>query len=367
MDYGDAVLLPGFVNVHTHLELHGFRGQLPETEFFTWIQLMRAIRESTPQETYDEGAPEGLRETWRCGTTTVADTGTSGATVRALAELGGRGVYYQEAIGPDPRQCDEGFEQLAGAVERLREEASDDVAVGVSPHAPYTVSPQLLERVIAYARSEQLPLASHLAESVAEAEFVSRGSGPFAESRHSRGIPMPPVARSPVEYAERAGLLGSDFLAIHMVRADAEDVAILAQSGGAVAVCPRSNLRHGHGNAPLKSLLDAGLRVGLGTDSVASVESLDLLAEARAARGLAGLAAEDAIRLLTIGGARALGMESDIGSLEVGKWADLVVLRLGRREGAVVSDLAGRLLGAEPESIVSTYVGGRRVYHESDA
>lgn len=367
VDYADVVVLPGFVNAHTHLELHNFRGQLPEAEFFTWMQLMRAIRQTTPRETYDEGAPEGLREAWRCGATTVADTGTSGATVRAVATLGGRGIYYQEAIGPDPAGCEEAFVELTRTVQRLQDEAPAGVAIGVSPHAPYTVSPELLERTVAFARSEKLPLASHLAESSAEAEFVSRGSGPFAESRHSRGIPLPPVARSPVEYAARAGLLGPDFLAIHAVRADTADVETLAQSGCAVAVCPRSNLRHGHGNPPLRVLLEAGLRVGLGTDSVASVESLDLLAEARAAKGLAGLTAEEALRLLTVDGARALGMESQIGSLEVGKWADLVAVQLDPESGTRPTDVAARLLACDPSSIVSTYVGGRRVHPHADA
>lgn len=371
VNHGDAVLLPGFVNTHTHLELHGFRGQLPDAEFFTWIQLMRAIRQTTPRETYEEGAPEGLREAWRCGTTTVADTGTSGATVRAFARLGGRGIYYQEAIGPDPKGCDEAFAQLTRTVRRLRDEAPEGVAIGVSPHAPYTVSPELLERTVAFARSDRLPLAGHLAESSAEAEFLTRGAGPFAESWHARGIPLPAAARSPVEYAARAGLLGSDFLAIHAVGADVADVELLAQSGSAVAVCPRSNLRHGHGNPPLKVLLEAGLRVGLGTDSVASVESLDLLAEARAARGLAGLTAEGALRLLTIDGARALGMDSEIGSLEVGKWADMVVLRIaglaGTAAAVATADLPDRLLAADPSRIVCTYVGGRRAHPHSDS
>jgi 5-methylthioadenosine/S-adenosylhomocysteine deaminase len=364
VDYADVALLPGFINTHTHLELHGFRGQLPEAEFFTWMQLMRAIRETTPQE---EGAPEGLRETWRCGTTTVADTGTSGATVRAVATLGGRGIYYQEAIGPDPARCEEAFAELTRTVQRLQDEAPASAAIGVSPHAPYTVSPELLERAVAFARAEKLPLASHLAESSAEAEFVSRGSGPFAESRHSRGIPMPPAARSPVEYAARAGLLGPDFLAIHAVRTDPDDVATLAESGCAVAVCPRSNLRHGHGNPPLRALLEAGLRVGLGTDSVASVESLDLLAEARAAKGLAGLTAEEALRLLTVDGARSLGMESEIGSLEVGKWADFVAVKLDPGGGTQPTDVAARVLASDPSSIVATYVGGRRVHPHADA
>ncbi len=361
--YAATVLLPGFVNAHTHLELHGFRGQLPEPDFYAWIQHMRVIRQTTPEETYLDGAREGVREAWRCGTTTVADTGTSGATLRALAELGGHGVYYQEVAGPDPAVCDDSCAELARMVERLTGEAPAGVTVGVSPHAPYTVSPELLRRAVAFARSLGLPLATHVAESPAEAEFVSRAAGPFAESWRSRGIPLPATARSAVAYAARAGLLGPDFLAVHAVQADAEDIGILAQAGSAVAVCPRSNRRHGHGDPPLGALLRAGVRVGLGTDSVVSVESLDLLAEGRAAQGVAGLSGAAVLRLLTIGGARALGMESEVGSLEVGKWADLVALRLDGIGGSVgATDLADRLLNADPSSIVSTYVGGRCVY-----
>ena len=363
VDYPDALLLPGLINVHTHLELHGLRGQVEETDFFSWIQHMRRLRETAGADDYREGARAGLKECWSFGVTTVADTGTSGATVEAIAELGGRGVYYQEALGSDRRGAARAFAEVMKSVGRLLEEAPAAVAIGVSPHAPYTVAPELLVRAVGYALERGLPLAMHLAESSAEVEFVTAGRGAFARDWRERGIPLPRPARSPVAYAAAAGVLGPDLLAIHAVQTDPEDVALLAEADAAVAACPRSNRRHGHGDPPLAELLGAGVRVGLGTDSAASVPDLDLLAEARAARELAGLAAEEAVRLATLGGARALGMEAEVGSLEAGKWADFCVLPL--EAGAIrdVGEVAGSVLEHRGECL-ATWVAGRQVHPE---
>ena len=363
VDYPDALVLPGLINVHTHLELHGLRGQVEEADFFSWIQHMRRLREAAGAADYLEGARAGLRECWSFGVTTVADTGTSGATVEAFAELGGRGVYYQEALGPDRRGAARAFAEMTKSVHRLLEEAPAGVAIGVSPHAPYTVAPELLARAVGYALERGLPLAMHLAESSAEVEFVTAGRGAFADNWRERGIPLPRPARSPVAYAEAAGVLGPDLLAIHAVQADPEDVALLAEADTAVAACPRSNRRHGHGDPPLAELLGAGVRAGLGTDSAASVPDLDLLAEARAARELAGLAAEEAVRLATLGGARALGMEAELGSLEAGKWADFCVLPLEAGGARDAGEVAGSVL-EHREDCLATWVAGRQVHPE---
>ena len=363
VDYPDALVLPGLINVHTHLELHGLRGQVEEADFFSWIQHMRRVRETAGADDYLEGARAGLRECWSFGVTTVADTGTSGATVEAFAELGGRGVYYQEALGPDRRGAARAFAEMTKSVHRLLEEAPAGVAIGVSPHAPYTVAPELLARAVGYALERGLPLAMHLAESSAEVEFVTAGRGAFADNWRERGIPLPRPARSPVAYAEVVGVLGPDLLAIHAVQADPEDVALLAEADTAVAACPRSNRRHGHGDPPLAELLGAGVRAGLGTDSAASVPDLDLLAEARAARELAGLAAEEAVRLATLGGARALGMEAELGSLEAGKWADFCVLPLEAGGARDAGEVAGSVL-EHREDCLATWVAGRQVHPE---
>jgi 5-methylthioadenosine/S-adenosylhomocysteine deaminase len=363
--YPGCAVLPGLVNLHTHLELQEFRGAVAESDFPSWIRHMRRIRETAGGDAYVRGARAGLEESWRYGTTTVADTGISGATVRALAELGGRGVYFQEVLGPDTRTADQRFRALVAEVEELRRMAPAWCAVGISPHAPYTVSPALLELVVAYARERGLALASHIAESAAETAFVVRGEGPFAESWTGRGFPLPAPAPSAVQYAERMGLLGRDLLAIHVVEADEDDIALLARTGSAVALCPRSNRRHGHGDPPLRQLRAAGVRLGLGTDSAASVDSLDPLAEARAARELGGLSAERALRLVTTDAAEAIGMARDIGALEPGTWADFCVLDLEPGGAGTLQALPERLLAAPSCPVVATWVAGRQLHGRS--
>jgi 5-methylthioadenosine/S-adenosylhomocysteine deaminase len=364
--YPRALLLPGFVNVHTHLELHHLRGGVPEADFVDWLQHIRRVKERSDEAAYLEAALEGVREAWRYGTTTVADTGTSGATVRALAQLGGRGIYYHEVIAPHPLQARTAYRRLAAAVERLVREASPSVRIGVSPHAPYTVAPRLVTRVARFARAHGLPVAAHVAESRAESQFITAGSGPFAQLWRSRFIPLPGGARSPVAYCDRLDLLGTDFLAIHVVQTDAEDAATLARRGCAAAICVRSNARHGHGTPPVRRLWDAGVRLGLGTDSVASVADLDLLAEARAVRALADLTAEQTVQLLTFEGAEALGMAHRVGSLDVGKWADLCVLRAPAASDDPAGSIEAILATGSP-GIVATYVAGRRVHRAGRA
>ncbi len=362
LEYPTAALLPGFINAHTHLELTGLRGQVPEPDFYQWIQHIRRAKEETSAESYLAWAREGVREAWRHGTTTVAETGTSGAVVRALTELGGAGVVYHEAIHPDPGRAEATMAAVRETVERLRGEAGPRVAIGVSPHAPYTVSRPLYRQVAEYARAEGLPLAGHIAESPAEVEFVRAQAGPFAEAWRGRGIPLDPPAASPVRLLADLGVLGPDFLAIHAVQTDQADLDALAAAGSPVVVCPRSNARHGHGAPPLGRYAARGLRLALGTDSVASVGTLDLLAEAREARVLAGRSAVAAVTLLTLDGARALGLEGGVGSLEPGKWADLVVLHLDRPIPTLPDMLAEAILLARAEDILATFVAGRPVY-----
>jgi 5-methylthioadenosine/S-adenosylhomocysteine deaminase len=241
--------------------------------------------------------------------------------MRALHDLGGRGIVYHETFGPDPAQCAASMEELEAAVRPLRRLATSQLSLGVSPHAPYSVSAPLYEATAAFARREGLPIAVHIAESRAETEFVRDGVGPFATLFGARSIPVEAHHCSPVAYLRQLGVLGRDTLCIHCVQVGADDVEVLRAAGAAVAHCPLSNAAHGHGRSPLALFRKAGVPVGLGTDSVVSVGELNLWAEAQAA----GLRGDAVLRALTIEGARALGWESDIGSLEVGKAADLVV------------------------------------------
>ena len=352
-DLGRVILGPGLVNAHCHLELTVMRGFLEGLAFREWIvRLTTAKRSVLTRDDLLDSARFGIVEGLRAGVTTYADTCDSGVAFDAMLELGVRGIMYQEVFGPDPAQCDASMQELRGKVGRLRGIASDRVRIGVSPHAPYTVSDALFAAVAAYAAAEQLPVAVHVAESAAEHDLVVRGEGAFAAGLRGRGIHVAPRARSPIALLAKAGLVTPASLLVHAVNADADDVALVHAHGAAIAHCPVSNAKLGHGIAPLGQYLDAGIRVGLGSDSVASNNRMDLLDEARAAvlmqsaaqRTVDALSAATAFELATLGGARALGIDADTGSLAVGKCADLAAFSLDGGAGQPVQDPATALV-----------------------
>jgi cytosine/adenosine deaminase-related metal-dependent hydrolase len=321
--FPDAELLPGLVNCHTHLELTQLGGgaKHEEPEFHKWIWHVRTLKDATSAEAFYEAALAGVRECWARGVTCIAETGSTGAVMRAVHDFGGRGIVYHETFGPDPAQCAESMRELEAAVLQLRRLATSQLRLGVSPHAPYSVSAPLYRASAAFARRERLPLAVHIAESQAETDFVRDGAGPFATLFGKRSIPVEAQHRSPVAYLAQLGVLGRDTLCIHCVQVDDGDIELLRTAGAAVAHCPLSNTAHGHGRSPFDRFRKVGVPVGLGTDSVISVGELDLWAEADAA----GLRGDAARRALTIEGARALAWDREIGSLEVGKAADLAL------------------------------------------
>ncbi len=357
--FPNAALLPGLVNAHTHLELTGLASALDEPDFPSWIRRLRALKAERTAEQFVEAAKQGIREGWAAGITTIADTGDTGAVAHALAELGGRGVVYQEVFGPHPAQATESMAALKAAVAVLRPlEVPDRLRIGVSPHAPYTVSGPLFHEVATWAREENLPLALHLAESIEESQLLCDASGGFADAWEKRGIPDPaPLGMSPVAWVDHHMVLADDTLCIHAVRVSASDIAILARRRVGIAHCPLSNRAHRHGNAPLAEFLEAGLRVGVGTDSVLSVGSLDLLAAAREARAIAGLGALDAIALVTWQAAAAIGFLNGVGSLTEGAEADVAVFAMTHDSHDPQEELlSGR------RAVLATFVAGREVY-----
>jgi 5-methylthioadenosine/S-adenosylhomocysteine deaminase len=359
VEFDDAVILPGLINTHTHLELTGFAAQVLEREFAAWVRRLRELKTTRTAAEYIAAAQRGLAECYAAGVTTVADTGDSGAVIRVLSQVGGSGLAYQEVFGPDPSQSEESLSGLQERVRELKSLATGRVRIGVSPHAAYTVSGPLFSAVGGWARAEGLPLAVHVAESRAETQFLLAGSGPFAQAWLARGIPLPPSAGfTPVRWLAEHGVLSEHCLCIHAVQVDPADIRQLADSGAAVAHCPLSNLAHDHGVAPLAALLQAGVRVGLGTDSEVSVGRPDLLAEARAAATQAGLKPETAVELCTLGGARALGLDRETGSLTPGKWGDCAVIRVAGAN----DDPAEMVLHSSAQDVLGTYVGGREVY-----
>ncbi|MES2180272.1 MAG: amidohydrolase family protein [Gemmatimonadota bacterium] len=368
VDLGEALLMPGLVNTHCHLELTAMRGFLDGLAFREWILRLTFARRAvmSPRMLLD-AARLGVEEGLRSGITTFADTGDTGAGFDAMLERGVRGICYREVFGPDPAQCAEAIAGLEARVTEMLTRATALVRVGVSPHAPYTVSDALFRATGAFARTMRLPIAVHIAESDLESALVTEGRGAFATALSARGIETPARARTPIALLDDLGILELHPLLIHCVRVDAEDIAAIQAHDAAVAHCPASNAKLGHGIAPLAALLRASVRVGLGTDSVASNDRMDLLDEARLAALVANarelhhgaVTSASALRLATLGGATALGLENEIGTLDVGKAADLTAFPLPAHRAPVHDPIAAAIFGLAGTQASLTVVAGR--------
>ena len=361
--YPESVILPGFVNAHTHLEYAVYVGFGDGLGFADWIGLHVQRKQRIDLEDMEAIARLGALNCLRSGITTVGDCSFSGAAATACAELGLRGTVYLEVFGETDEPIRERFEPMR---ERIADALSDDVRLGISPHAPYTCTIELYRACAELG----LPIATHLAESESETEFLRTGGGAwqsFAE------MLVPPLGTTGIRAFAEAGLLDSNVLAAHCVKADEEEIALLAEHDVAVAHCPRSNAVLGCGVAPLHELREAGIRVCIATDSPASTPSFDMFDEMRAAvfgaRAREGrpdaLTGADALELATLGGARALGLEDSLGSLLPGKRADLTVLSLADTAFIPWEDpVTSAVLGGSPHGVVATLVSGQPRYEK---
>ncbi len=378
-DFGEAVILPGFVNCHTHLELTAMRGFLEpeEGDFFAWLRRVTISRgEHMSAEDLYTSAAWGAVEAARAGVTSVGDASDSGAPVmRALRDAGLRGVVYQEAFGPDAATAAAQFDAARAKIDALRGEETPLVTLGLSPHAPYSVSQPLLEMLVRFAVDERLPLMMHAAESEAEQSLMTEGGGIFAAAYALRSFAFDSPRTTTVRYLARLGVLDKLLLA-HCVRVDEGDVELLKRHGARVAHCPKSNAKLGHGRAPLAAMLGAGVKVGLGSDSVASNNTCDLLEEARfavlASRAACetvadgrALDASDAVRMMTRGGAEAMNLEHVTGALHEDLEADLVAVRLDAAHVTPAYDPAAALVfSASGRDVLLTVVAGREVFRD---
>lgn len=376
IDHGEAALLPGLINVHTHLELTALRGQVEDPLFQPWIvSLVTRKSQLTPAELL-ASARLGCAEAIRAGVTTVADTADASGTLVAIAESGLRGILFQECFGPDPAQAEASLEQLVLKLDAHRaylaaSPCGDRVRLGISPHAPYSVSGRLYRLATQLALEQGLDMALHAAESQDELRLLRDGSGAFGDSLRRRGIPFTSPGCSTVRYLDQLDVLAAAPLLIHGVTIEADDLELLVKNGVRLAHCPKSNSKFGHGIAAVAEWKRLGLAIGLGTDSVASNNGGDLIEEARFAtllqraqrRDSGWPSAADALALMTIEGARALRLQHQIGSLEPGKYADLVVIDLSGPQTRPVADpVTSIIFSASARDVVMTMVEGRVIY-----
>jgi cytosine/adenosine deaminase-related metal-dependent hydrolase len=366
-DLGGAVITPGLVNTHHHLYQTLTRARAQQADLFTWLKTLYPTWARIDDEMEYAAARCGLAELALSGCSTVFDhhyvfpRGVSGlveAEIRAAQELGVRIVASRGSMdlgesdgGLPPDSLVEDIDAILADTERLHGLADGALAqIAVAPCSPFSVTTRLMEESAALARRLGLQLHTHLAETV-------------EEDAYCREL----YDCTPVEYLERVGWLAEDVWCAHCVHLSDADVQTFARTGVGVAHCPTSNLRLGAGVAPIRSMLDAGVRVGLGVDGSASNERSDLFLDlknallvARGRSGPAALTARDALRIATRGGAEVLRRD-DIGQLAPGRRADLAVWRTDGLEFGGADDLVCNLVVSGPHRVDRLIVDGRDV------
>jgi 5-methylthioadenosine/S-adenosylhomocysteine deaminase len=357
VDATGKLVLPGLINGHTHAAMSLFRGLADDLALNDWLEkyIFPAEARNVTEDFVTWGTRLGVLEMLRGGITTYVDMYYfEDAVARATKEAGMRGVLGETIIDfpvPDNKTV---AQALAYTEEFLKRWKGDALIVAaIAPHSIYTCSEKTLQDSAALARRYGAPILIH----VAEARFESE----LSRAKHGR---------SPVGYLENIGVLGPDIVAAHCVWVDASDISLLAQREVGCVHNPASNMKLASGVMPVVDLLAAGVRVGLGTDGAASNNDLDEIADMGLAAKLQKLArgdpralpAEQVVEMATIGGARALHMEKEIGSLEPGKKADLILLRTGAPHATPLYNVYSQLVYAMKASDVDTVIiGGRTV------
>ena len=367
-DYPGCVIMPGLVNAHTHLELTHFPAWLhrkdlkysPRTYVDWIIQVIKVKRTLQPEE-LSASLREGLDISLQAGTTMVGDMLSDRRLLPCYGDhkLGGR--IYLELIGQNPVMTRE----LLDAVLTAAGQVPPPFSPGLAPHTPFTVSEPFLGEIISSARRQGLPLAMHLAESREENAFFRDTSGKIATDLYpfvqwDQYLP-PQRHQTPAEWLHATGLAGPDFHAVHCVHLTQGDAELLSQSGIPIVLCPRSNDRLDVGRAPVHLFKKLGIPLALGTDSLASNDSLSLWDEMRSLLQLypADFTPAEALTMGTIGGARAIGRGNEAGTLQPGKRGDLLLLE--PLDGSFSADLYADIL--YKSRIKGIWVGGREAVH----
>jgi cytosine/adenosine deaminase-related metal-dependent hydrolase len=361
--------MPGLVNAHTHLELSWLKGKVPPAhDFVDWVKQLflirggRSERPDNPKVT--EAARLAVGELRECGTAAVGDISNSLASVEPLRASNLASLVFHELLGfnlPHGRSVID-TRPLRQAAARL---GGTDVRVTVAPHAPYSVSPEMFRAIRDEVDGCDPPITSvHVGESQSEIDFLRDGSGPWPGILRWVGSTRDdwsPPGVGPVEYLDSLGMLNAQTLVVHGVRLEDEALARLANIGCTLVTCPRSNQWVGSGAPPIARFYESGVRVAVGTDSLASVGDLNLFAELKAMRWLApSVPASDLLESATRMGAEALGLGDELGTIDVGKRALLIAVDLsdarapGRRElpSARASDVEEYLVsGIHPRQV----------------
>ncbi len=356
----NALLMPGLINTHTHLELPELLNTIRSKNFTDWILNLIAAKKKLVNKDYTIAMHNNISTLVQTGTTMVGEISTHGISYDLLKRSGLRAIVYHENINMASDRNGHGPKNSLFT-------RGDSVLVqsGLSPHSPYTVSQAVLLNIRKAAHTKNFRLTMHIAESKEENRLLQRKSSGLEKLYQFAGwnLDWAPMGSSPFEYLHRIGFLSSNLLAVHAVQVMDKDISLIKNKNVSVAHCPRSNKETGVGRMPLKQFLDAGISVGLGTDSLASSPTLNMWDEMRYAYRIHrhdGLTPKDIIFLATSGGARAMGMDKQIGVLERGMKADVIAVALPTKNtGDIYSDLL-----RETKSCIINVVNGKILYQK---
>jgi cytosine/adenosine deaminase-related metal-dependent hydrolase len=352
VQFPGCAIIPGLVNAHSHLELTHFPSwklrkgidYSPRT-YVDWIIQVIKIRRALTRQEREHSVAEGIRISLESGTTAVGEIVSDPTLIPCYSGSSLAGRLYLEALGQDDAHCGQVLSRIAASLE---EDRGDHLKRGLSPHTPHTLSSRFFRTLEEFCRTRSLPLAVHLAESRAEVDFLFDSTGDIAEKLYpfvgwQDHVP-PPRRTTPTAYLDSLGILAAGTLAVHCVHVTPADVEVIRKRGVTVVLCPRSNDRLDHGAPPVHLLKKAGVSLALGTDSLASNDSLSMLDEARflLERFPADFTPDEALSLITLEGARALGIADEAGSLEAGKRADFLVMEPAN--GPISAEVARHVL-----------------------
>jgi cytosine/adenosine deaminase-related metal-dependent hydrolase len=337
-DLGDAVIIPGLVNAHTHLELSFMNGEPPAGgTYMTWLRDLVARRSSIDEASAAEAAARAVETMALRGTVAVGDVANGRWAAPLLARSGLFGLAFHELFGFRAADAESILRAAAESLEAIDAQpdvrgARGRITTVLTPHAAHTASHPLLKALGGRAVASGGLLSIHVGESEEETRLLRDGTGPFKDFLIERDAWEPgwkAPGMTPVRYLDRLGVLTSRTLAVHCIHIDHQDLSLLQARGVTVVTCPRSNQRLGVGKAPVTKLLASGIPVALGTDSLASSPDLDLFTEvAHLRQEHPGVSPAAALRIATLNGARALGLAQELGSIETGKRASLAVVGL---------------------------------------
>jgi 5-methylthioadenosine/S-adenosylhomocysteine deaminase len=332
IDLQNHVLMPALINAHTHIALTNARGFMPNKEFLDWLIALIPWMRKQSDESFFESSMNGIREMFRAGITTIGDSFFNFEPMHAALKNDFRCVYFYEVFGVSALFQFTAVNKYRRALFKGSRMQSNKTRLGISPHAPYTVTQQVLKFASEFSRQKNLRVSMHVAETAGEIEFLHSTKGRFRRQFEPSGRRIPVTNLSPLEYIDSFGLLNDRFIAVHGVHLTDSEFVLLAGRGGHLASCPSSNRNLKTGQLDLNKPINAGINICIGTDSPASCDSIDLFSELRFAlrienRDEINIKPFDALSMITGNPARALGFADEVGTIEIGKSSDIIALK----------------------------------------